>query len=229
MRQETAIGEATVLYLYYFEHAIQNIKKYLGEDIRIVIILRNPVDRAYSAFQHVSRGFQEENSFEEALRIESERLDNDNSLTPMVMYKSMGLYYKMVKAYLDAFKHVHIILHEEFKDNTRLEMEKLFRFLEIKNNDTLDIFTKYNVGGKKWKSHSLKRMFLHDNIIKKIFSQILPKNIRLKIRKKLVDLSMEKYTPMNESTREMLNEFFREDVKRLSELLNKDLTYWIKS
>ncbi len=229
VRQEKAIGEATVLYLYYFEHAIQNIKKYLGEDIRIVIILRNPVDRAYSAFQHVSRGFQEENSFEEALRIESERLDNDNSLTPMVMYKSMGLYYKMVKAYLDAFKHVHIILHEEFKDNTRLEMEKLFRFLEIKNNDTLDIFTKYNVGGKKWKSHSLKRMFLHDNIIKKIFSQILPKNIRLKIRKKLVDLSMEKYTPMNESTREMLNEFFREDVKRLSELLNKDLTYWIKS
>ena len=229
VRQEKAIGEATVLYLYYFEHAIQNIKKYLGEDIRIVIILRNPVDRAYSAFQHVSRGFQEENSFEEALRIESERLDNDNSLTPMVMYKSMGLYYKMVKAYLDAFKHVHIILHEEFKDNTRLEMEKLFRFLEIKNNDTLDIFTKYNVGGKKWKSKSLKRMFLNDNILKKIFSQILPKNIRLKIRKKLVDLSMEKHTPMNEITRKMLNEFFREDVKRLSELLNKDLTYWTQS
>ena len=68
---EKAIGESTVLYLYYYQHAIKKIKENLGKDVRIIIMLRSPVDRAYSAFQHVSRGFQESNSFEESLDIET--------------------------------------------------------------------------------------------------------------------------------------------------------------
>ena len=98
---EKAIGESTVLYLYYFEEAIKNIKSRLDEDVRIIIMLRNPVDRAFSAYTHVARSVKEQLSFEEALEIEYERLELDPTLTPMVMYKDMGLYYNMVKAYLD--------------------------------------------------------------------------------------------------------------------------------
>ena len=71
VKDEKAIGESTVLYLYYYKHAINNIKQYLGEDMKIIIMLRNPVDRAYSAFHHVSRGFKENNSFEKSLEIET--------------------------------------------------------------------------------------------------------------------------------------------------------------
>ena len=52
---EKAIGESTVLYLYYYKDAIKNIKEKLGNDVKIIIMLRNPPDRAYSAFQHVSQ------------------------------------------------------------------------------------------------------------------------------------------------------------------------------
>ena len=45
VKDEKAIGESTVLYLYYYNHSIKNIKKYLGEDVKIIIMLRNPVDR----------------------------------------------------------------------------------------------------------------------------------------------------------------------------------------
>ena len=112
VKNEISIGESTVLYLYYYEHAIDNIKKYLGENVKIIIMLRNPTDRAYSAFQHVSRGFKEQNSFEEALKIEEGRMDKEPSLTPMVMYKEMGLYHDMVRAYKENFKNVHIIFYE---------------------------------------------------------------------------------------------------------------------
>ena len=115
---EKAIGESTVLYLYYFEEAIKNIKYRLDKDVRIIIMLRNPVDRAFSAYTHVARSVKENLSFEDALEIESERLKHDETLTPMVMYKEMGLYYKMVKAYLDNFKNVHIIMYEDFKNDT---------------------------------------------------------------------------------------------------------------
>ena len=75
-------------------------------NVKIIIMLRNPTDRAYSAFQHVSRGFKEQNSFEEALTIEEGRMDKESSLTPMVMYKEMGLYHDMVRAYKENFKDV---------------------------------------------------------------------------------------------------------------------------
>ena len=103
---EKAIGESTVLYLYYYNEAIKNIKKYLGDDVKIIIMLRNPVDRAFSAYTHVSRSMKELLSFEEALKIEKNRLENDIVLTPMVMYKNMGLYHDMVKAYIDNFKNI---------------------------------------------------------------------------------------------------------------------------
>ena len=60
----SAVGESTVLYLYYYEEAIKNIKKYLGNNIKIIIMLRNPIERAYSAYNFlVRRGIKEKLSF----------------------------------------------------------------------------------------------------------------------------------------------------------------------
>ena len=105
-----AIGEASVFYLYYYEEAIKNIKRYLNNEIKIIIILRNPIDRAFSAYTHVSRSVKENLSFEEAIELEDKRLIKDKKLTPMVRYKDMGLYYKMVNAFLKSFDNVHLRL-----------------------------------------------------------------------------------------------------------------------
>ena len=72
---EIAIGESTVLYLYYYNEAIKNIKKYLGEDVKIIIMLRNPIDRAYSAYSFSSRTHQENQDFKEALMNAQRRFD----------------------------------------------------------------------------------------------------------------------------------------------------------
>ena len=65
---EKCAGEASVFYLYYFEEAIKNIKKELGSDVKIIIVLREPVSRAISAYEHVLRNNPKEKlSFKEAL------------------------------------------------------------------------------------------------------------------------------------------------------------------
>ena len=148
-----------MLYLYYYKEAIKNIKLRLGDDIKIIIMLRNPVERAYSAYQHVSRGMKENNTFEKALELEEERLDKDPFLTPMVMYKSMGMYFKMVKAYLESFDQVHIIYYEDFRDNTMDSVQKTVDFLEVDRDPSINI-KMYNVGGRRWKNHLLKRFFM---------------------------------------------------------------------
>lgn len=228
VKDEKAIGESSVLYLYYYKHAIKNIKERLSENVKIIIMLRNPVDRAYSAFQHVSRGFQEEHSFEEALAIEEGRLEKDNTLTPMVMYKGMGLYYKMVKAYLDSFEDVHIILYDDFRDKTNQVLHNVYQFLEIDKNQIVDSVSRHNVGGKKWKNKKIKQIFMKKNLVKSISKLILSKKIRKEIRDKLINVSMRETDPMQLDTRKMLNDFFKNDLEKLSNLLKQDLTHWTK-
>jgi hypothetical protein len=228
VREEKVIGESTVLYLYYYQHAIKNIKYYLGEEVKIIIMLRNPIDRAYSAFQHVSRGLKETNSFEESLEIEKGRLERETNLTPMVMYKEMGMYYSMVKAYKDSFKNIHIVFYEDFRDNIALEMNKVYSFLGISKDINVNLNKRYNVGGKKWKNKKSKHFFMKDNWAKSILKSITPKKIRQEIRNKLVNLSTKEVEEMKKETRKMLNNYFQEDIKKLSELLNKDLQHWTK-
>tara|TARA_B110000967_G_scaffold175805_1_gene188833 strand:- start:101 stop:1009 length:909 start_codon:yes stop_codon:yes gene_type:complete len=228
VKDEISIGESTVLYLYYYKHAIDNIKKYLGENVKIIIMLRNPTDRAYSAFQHVSRGLKEQNSFEEALKIEKGRMDKESSLTPMVMYKEMGLYHDMVRAYKENFKNAHIIFYEDFRDDTEGEIKKIFKFLELSLSVNIDFVSRHNVGGKRWKNEKIKHVFMKNNPLKSALKKAIPKSLRKGVRDKLISASTDKVAPMKENTRIKLNAFFKDDVKKLSDLLNRDLTHWTK-
>jgi len=225
---EKAIGESTVLYLYYYKDAIKNIKEKLGNDVKIIIMLRNPADRAYSAFQHVSRGFKEQNSFEKSLEMEDGRLERVENLTPMVMYKDMGLYHEMVRSYQENFSNVHIVIYDDFRDDTENEMKKTYQFLGISDNEDIDYVTRHNVGGKRWKNDKMKHLFMKENPIKSVIKRIIPKGIRKGLRNNLVTASTNKVLLMKDQTRIMLNDFFREDVRKLSDLLNRDLTHWTK-
>ena len=225
---EKAIGESTVLYLYYYKDAIKNIKEKLGNDVKIIIMLRNPADRAYSAFQHVSRGFKEQNSFEKSLEMEDGRLERVENLTPMVMYKDMGLYHEMVKSYQENFSNVHIVIYDDFRDDTENEMKKTYQFLGISDNEDIDYVTRHNVGGKRWKNDKMKHLFMKENPIKSVIKRIIPRRLRKGLRNNLVTASTNKVLLMKDQTRIMLNDFFREDVRKLSDLLNRDLTHWTK-
>jgi len=223
---EKAIGESTVLYLYYYNEAIKNIKKYLGDDVKIIIILRNPLDRAFSAYTHVSRSLKEPLSFEEALEVEENRLENDETLTPMVMYKDMGLYHDMVNAYVENFKNVHVIMYEDFQQNTKEVVKKTLAFLGILRSGELDTHSKHNVGGKSWRFSFLKQFFMKDNFIKKELRVIFPKTLRKRFRVFSEYFLKEKVKPINPETKKELISFFRNDVEKLEKLLNIDLKNW---
>jgi len=228
VKQEKAIGESTVFYLYYYKEAIKNIKLLLGNDVKIIILLRNPVDRAFSAFQHVSKSVKESLSFEDALNQEEGRLEKDLTLTPMVMYKDMGLYYNMVKAYKEKFENVHIILYEDFRDKTDEVLKDVFEFLEVNVKTKINSSTRHNVGGKRWKNKKMKNLFQKENIFKNIYMKFVPDIIKDKVKVKLVKISTNKVTSMNKKTKEYLESFFKEDINKLSELIGKDLKHWTK-
>ena len=226
VQDEKMIGESTVLYLYYYNEAIKNIKNYLGDDVKIIIMLRNPIDRAFSAYTHVARSVKENLTFEEALQAEEGRLDKDTHLTPMVMYKDMGMYHSMVKAYLENFKAIHVIMYEDFQNDTQKVVDATFKFLGVSKDDSIDTVSKHNVGGKSWKAPLLKQFFMKDNFLKKGLRFVFSKSLRLKVRDMLESFLKEKAKPINPETKKELISFFKNDVEKLEQLLNVNLKNW---
>jgi len=215
-------GEASVFYLYYYETAIRNIQKYLGTDVKIIIILRNPVERAFSAYNHTLKNNPDESldSFEKALEAEDARIKK-GKISPMLFYKSMGLYYESVKAFKENFKNVLVLDYAEMIKAPDSLLKKIFDFLEVPPFQ-VDYGVVYNKGGKVWKSKFLK------NLAKTKFMQAVIRNIPKGISKRL---KKQMFTPINitlsDETRAKLKEFYKDDITKLTQT-EKQFEYWLK-
>tara|TARA_B100000780_G_C21057663_1_gene425011 strand:- start:655 stop:1233 length:579 start_codon:yes stop_codon:yes gene_type:complete len=192
-------------------------------------MLRNPIDRAYSAYSFASRTLQENQTFKEALINSRLRFDKDENLSPMILYKELGLYYKMVKDYMENFKDVHIVLYDDFILQTDLEVTKVFDFLNIKSTNKINTNNIINSGGRKWNSKFIKKLLMIDGILKKTLKIMLPKKLRLSIRNSLIRIFTSKADAINLSTKKELLDYYQKDIYLLEKLINRDLSKWIKT
>ena len=225
---EKAIGESSVLYLYYYKEAIKNIIKYLGKDVKIIIMLRNPIERAYSAYLFASRTHQENQSFKQALETSKERYDNNETLSPMILYKELGLYYEMVKSYIKNFKNVHIVLYDDFIMQTDTEVSRVFHFLNVNIDRPINTSRVINSGGMQWRSRLAKDFVMKDWRVKKMLRLLLPEFVRINLKEFLKNSFTRKADCLNESIRKELKAYYQEDIQLLEKLINKDLKKWLR-
>lgn len=222
-------GESSVMYLMFPEIVIPKIKKLLGEDVKIIIMLRNPVDRAYSGYQHNKRYNVNENlAFDDAWNICEERYHKVKSMTPATRYQELGMYYKQVKSFMSAFKNVHVIIYDDYQEDINKCLEKVFDFLSI-NNLNLDTTTRHMVGGWEWKDGRMKHLLIKKNIFRSIVKRIVFSSKLRKWMRKVIHKTHTKPIPkISSRVKRKLKEYYKEDVTRLSYLLERDLNYWTK-
>jgi hypothetical protein len=221
-------GESSVMYLSFPEITITNIKKYLSEDVKIIIMLRNPVKRAYSGYQHVKRYNMMENlSFEDALELAENRYQETLNMTPASRYLLLGNYYNQVKSYQQQFDDVHVVIYDDYKANLNEELNKVFDFLTIRRI-TVNTEQRHMVGGWEWKNESMKKIMMQKNPIKTMLKYIIPfKGLRKFIRLKLQKENTKLVKNIKPETEKWLKMYYKEDVAQLSELLNRDLNHWL--
>ncbi len=222
---EKAIGECSNSYLF-LKNTEQNIKKYIPH-CKIIIILRNPIERAYSHYlQFVMLG-QEDLTFEAAM--EKEEVRKKLNWRWHYQLVGQGLYYHQVKRYLDRFGlgNVKIHLFEELKQDPEALMKKIFQFLCVDRNFTPEFDKIYNKTGLP------KNLFLHkflrqSNFIKEMTRPFTTSRVRKKIYSFLsyINYEYERNPLMNEETRRYLINIFRDDCLKLQELINIDLSVW---
>jgi len=223
-------GESSVMYLMYPEIVIPKIKDQFGEDSKIIIMIRNPVERAYSGYQHVKRYNVKENypDFRSAWDISEKRYFANEAMTPASRYKELGLYYKQVKSYLEELKSVHIIIYDDYQKDFQLEMNKVFGFLEIEKME-VNAEKRHMVGGWQWEDEKMKKLIIKKNLFKTFLKIIIPfRSLRKKIRQQIQNKKTVKAEKISSEDKKMLQEFYREDIKRLSELVNRNLNFWIE-
>ena len=222
-----AIGEASHTNLYYYQKVIPAIKQYLG-DPKIIIILRNPFERAFSTHTALTMQDREFLPFEEALQQEPKRMEEGWRST--WYYKDLGFYAQQVKAYFDHFSAVKVCLYDDLKRDPGSLIQGLYRFLEVDDAFRPDMSADYNISGVP-RSKLFKSLFRRkpplQSMVRFIGKTIFTDDGWASVREKLKAKLLAKPT-IKPQTKHALENIYRDDIAKLQSLIGRDLTHWLK-
>ena len=216
--QEQIMGQTSPLYLYV-EQVPERIHQHLP-DVKLIFILRHPVDRAYSHYWHVWKKNREKLSFREAIKHEEERIKKDFWHKRNFSYLSRGRYITQIQRFVHYFpmSQMLFIIFEDFKDEPNSTLKRCFEFLQVENNLEIDISENYHPTYIP-KSRLLKKVFKNRVTLSLPFYDSIEKlHQRINLRKG--------YPKMDPKIRARLIEFFYDDNQELESLLNINLSHW---
>lgn len=231
VRQEKAVGEASTGYLYYPESP--GLIHAAIPDCKIIAILRNPVDRAFSGYCHEVREGLETVSFEEALAEERKATRFIRGGEFSFNYIKQGYVHTLLEKYLTLFSasNVHICFFEDLLANTDELMCSIFRFLGVDENFRGDWSYRYNPSGMP-KYPWLHQLLDGENSARKplawLASHLIPARVGNPLWHKVRDWNILNGPSirMRRETRLMLEALYADEICRLEQLTGKDLSHW---
>jgi hypothetical protein len=224
--RETAIGEGSTWYIYD-EKACSRIYQHIP-DAKLIAILRNPADRAYSAFNMLIRDGRESTAdFAAALAAEDERVDA--LWEPIWHYRRMGFYYAQLKRYYHTFasEQIRVVLYDDFNTKPRDVMRDLFLFLGVDAQFEVNTLLRPNVSMVP-KVAVVHRFVAGDHLLKAAVKTVLPAGFRQRVKARLMAPNLKKPAPMSPHLRRHLTDIFRPDILQLQDLIHRDLSRWLQ-
>ena len=208
-------GDISPDYLYFHQNAAPKILNEINAQIPIIIVLRNPIDRAYSHYLHHVSGGRENLAFKDALKAEQERRATNWAWG--WNYVDVGLYSGQVKAYAESFGRVLLLLFE--RDIVMgLAEQKILDFLDLDPESTAAGHFISNISGYP-KYRWLHRVMSDELIVRKVKNVVKATPLysaSKRVYSKLYQANLKK-EDMAPETREMLKNEFQKDVDLLTE------------
>ena len=171
--------------------------------VKLLMVLRNPVERAYSHYvMDFREGWEREMDFGKVLSAEASRIDDfwwgaRHNLRH-------GLYSQRVAEYLQLFPRdqIKILLHDDYKASAQNFLRNIFEFLGVDPDAEIDVTGRHNVGVVRFRTKDAA-----SGQEKRI--EAAPPSLPDQLRRELQD-------------------FFRHDILRLQQLIGKDLSSWMQ-
>jgi len=216
-----AIGEGSVSYLFYPNTAAK-IKESIP-DAKIIILLRNPVDRGFSHYLMDYRLGLVDLPYENIVRKIS---TSKNIGLYYQQYVELGLYYEQVKRYLEIFgtEQVKIYLQEDLRQDTKGIVFDLYNFLNIDKSFVPEVDIEHNAFLMP------KNKFIHklysSSTIRSCISSVVPNRVKYYLLNTLFE--RKKKPILSQETRDFLLKIYESDIKNLEKLINRDLSFWCR-
>ena len=222
VRDEIAIGEASTEYLF-FQKSAERISAVIP-DAKIIAILRNPADRAFSAYCYHLRDGRETLPFKEALEKESLRISQRWQVG--WFYKAGGAYYEQLKRYYQHFdaQNIKVILWEDLNEDPQAVCSEVFDFLGVDSQFLPDLSRSNR--SLLPKSALLNRLVFKNSALKKPLRHLLPNSLYEVLTEPIKKKFYGSKKQMNPELKQQLVELCKDDVSKLENLLDIDLSAW---
>lgn len=222
VKNEIAVGDASPSYINYPNQFLK-IKEYL-EDPKFIIVLRDPINRAYSNYLHLKREQRETLTFKEAVNRENKRIKDKYS--DFWYYKFNSTYYDKILKAKETFKEVLIITSEELNENHEATMKKVYKFLDVDCNFiTKRKSNRFNKGGY-YKKNLFTKIIFQPSKFKNLIKKFIKPTPSLKILlARVASIFRAKTEEIDEETVLYLTKHFKQDVKKLKSL-NINTSNW---
>jgi hypothetical protein len=222
----TAIGEATPGYLW--DPDAPKLIHQAVPHARIIMILRDPIERAYSQYLQLVKYSGIKSSFYDELMRDYKNQEKLYGVSQL--YIELGMYYEQVKRYFDIFgrEQVKVIIFEEFIQHIEQTVNEVLAFLGV-NYTVSSVREQYN-------PYSLPRSPL-SRLVFAFFRWLRARNIKFYkilalLPDSLVESAPEKILfkraqkpKMEPEAVKFLQEIYRDDVRKLESLLGRSLPW----
>ncbi len=219
---ELAIGEVSPNYLFHHHESIERIQRYVP-DAKLIVILRNPVERAHSDYlMHLRDVIGKPSSL-------SEQITAKRSFTML-----KGFYYEPLKHFFDVFgsDRLQVLLYDDLCQNSLETMQTLFSFIGVDETFCPDMSKSAQVSAVP-KSQTVNALLRKHNPLRNfaasILRRLLPVEVRQQIRTSLIRLNSDgkDSAPLSPDDRQRLIELYRNDILHLQDLIQRDLSGWL--
>jgi Sulfotransferase domain. len=224
------IGEATIQYLMS-----PDSPKLIHEmipDVKLLVILRNPYDAAYSEYKMTQNAseWNEDVSFMDLLKLEDV---SDPHIWSLPNFIRGRLYYKQLLRYLELFRkdQILVVLYEDLENSQKL-FDKIFEFLGITPEISIDVSARYNIHNKVKQRHHLNKLIVTAKLLKVayFFKPFIPVRMKNYLGDFLVGKeknSIVQSLKCPDSEKDFLRPYFNTEILKLQGLINRDLTHWL--
>ena len=221
-RGERRRGEGSVTTLCFPETSIAGIQRFCPPECRFVVMLRDPVDRAYSSWLYLrSRGY-DAGSFEECLQAEEHR--TRAGWSHMWQLRRLSRYADQLAPFLEAFgDRVLVVIQEEFAAEPVGQFRRILEFLDVDPGVTVDVTRRVNEGGTP-RSRSVAtalNVLRRSAPARRLVRSLVPERRREQVRSASL-----RGGSVDAGTRSALAAAFTPDIRSLEQLLGRDLRIW---
>jgi Sulfotransferase domain len=220
-----AIGEASASYLDG-----EDVPRRIADripDAKIIMVLRNPIERAYSHYWMFRLSRREKETFARALDMEQER--RRMNWSPAWQYSRIGFYAEHVSRYLSFFSRSQcfIALYDDLDRDPVTFMRRIFEFLDVDPGFVPDMDVKYNVAGES-DSRLVNFLLTSRHPIRQAIRDSIPPNLRYRLTTRLRQRYLRK-PEMPAECRERLQSMYQGDIFKLEKRLDRSLAGWLRS